>query len=128
MRHGAHDLTRLLVLPLRLIRHLPQQVVFGPCQVGYLEDQLGPQPVDLPELQRRAKRLSRGAGSASGHLRDLQRLEDARQAPKLLVRDAGAGSLRSAGVVRIVAEQQRADVRSAALRIGLAYDNETPLR
>src|SRR5215212_3081242 len=57
-----------LVLPLTLIRDLPQQVVFSPRRIGNLHDQLGPHPVHAGELQGRAKRLSRGGGSASGML------------------------------------------------------------
>jgi hypothetical protein len=48
------------------------------------------------------------------------------QALQLLVRHAGASTagIEQAAVVGVVAEQQRADVRSAALRIGPANDNE----
>jgi hypothetical protein len=55
MRNRPHDLARRFVLALPLIRHLPQQVVFGPRQVGHLHDQLGPHPVHARQFQRRAE-------------------------------------------------------------------------
>jgi hypothetical protein len=38
MWHRSHDTPRRLVLSWALIRHLPQQVVFGPGQLGDFHD------------------------------------------------------------------------------------------
>jgi hypothetical protein len=56
MPHRSHDLPRGLVLALPLIRHLSQEVVFGPRQVGHFHDQLRPHPmhrIGLPSLGTR---------------------------------------------------------------------------
>ena len=66
VRNRPHDLARRLVLSLPLIRHLPQQVVFGPSQIGHFHDHLGPHPMHARQLERRAEAAVRGGGSASG--------------------------------------------------------------
>ena len=55
-----------------------------------------------------------------------QRRQHARQALKLFVRDACAGApgVMQAAVLGVIAEKQRADVRSASRRISPADDNK----
>jgi hypothetical protein len=65
-------LSRWLVLPQPLIDHLPQETFM--VQVRDLHPQLGPDPVDPRELQRRPGMAVFGGGSGQGHLFDWQGL------------------------------------------------------
>jgi hypothetical protein len=126
MRNRPNHLPRRLVLPLAPVRHLPQQVVFGPGQISHFHDHLWPHPVHARQLERRAEPAVTWRRLRQRHLRDLQRRQHAGQPLQLLVRHAGAGTagIEQAVVFGVVAQQQGADVRSAALRIGPADNNE----
>lgn len=52
MRHRPHDLPCRLVLALPLIRHLPQQVVLRPREVGHFHDEFRLYPVHARQLER----------------------------------------------------------------------------
>ena len=41
MRHGTHNVLSRLVFPLPLVRHLRQQIVLGPRQVGHITTNWG---------------------------------------------------------------------------------------
>jgi hypothetical protein len=62
----AHHLRSGLVLALPLIRHLPQQIIFGPSQVRHFHDHLWPNQCTRDSFRGEPNRLSRGGGSASG--------------------------------------------------------------
>ena len=67
MRNSPHHLSCGPVLALPVIRHLPQQIVFGPGQVDHFHDHLRPRTQCTRESwSGEPKRLSRGGGSASG--------------------------------------------------------------
>ena len=79
MRYRLQYLSRWLVLPLALIRHLPQQIVLGPGEVGHFDDHLWPHPCTRDSLSGEPKRLSRGGGSASAIFGPCHRLVPTRK-------------------------------------------------
>ena len=72
MRNRPYDLPRWLVLPLPLIGHLPQQVVFRPGEVGHFHDHLRPHPVHARQLERRAEAAVSRRRRGQRHLRHLR--------------------------------------------------------
>ena len=82
--------------------------------------------LDARQLERRAEAAVTRRRLGQRHLRHLQRRQHAGQALKLFLSHASActACIEQAAIVGVVAQQQRADMRSATLRIGPADDNE----
>jgi hypothetical protein len=106
VRNPPNDLPSRLVLPLALIGDLSQQVVLGPGQVGHLDDDLRPNPMNLGKLERRSEAAVARRLLGERHALYMQRLQDARQAFQFLLRHAGAGApgIVQAPVVGVIAQ------------------------
>ena len=78
------------------------------------------------QLERRSEAAVTRRRLGERHLGHLQRLQQTRQALQFLFRHscASAACIVQPPIVGVVAQQQRADVRPAALGIGPAHDDE----
>jgi hypothetical protein len=130
MRHLAPDLGRRLVLAQTLIDRLAKQIVLGPGEKLDLHNELGPHPMHAAENQGRAKGMCCAAAGDLAASEPEQWQVAVTGATRLKLGGVDAGS-DAAGIdqlsIRIViGEQQRAEIRAAALQIGSADREDKP--
>ena len=126
MRRRTFDLPRWLILALTLIRNLAQQAVFRPSEIRHLDHDLGFDPVYARQLERRTEPALAGRRDIERHACSFQRREPPSQSRELGDRDPRAhpASISQASILGVVAEEKRADVRTASRRIGPSDDDK----
>lgn len=119
MRNGSHYFPCGFVFSLSLVGHLAQQVILRPGEVSRFHDQFRAHPVHAGKFERRTKAALARWRLMQRHLRDLQGLQQCRQAFEFRHGNAGADTtcIAQLSVLCVVAEEQRCNEWSAG-RIG----------
>jgi hypothetical protein len=99
--------------------HLAEQVVVSPGQVGDLDDHLRPDPMHAGEDERRAEPGALRRAHVERHLSRGERFKRLTQPAQLVRVHAGPGptGVNETGVRGVVGEEQRAEIRTRALRV-----------
>jgi hypothetical protein len=120
------DLVRRLVFPQPDINGVSQEVVRRPGQIGDLRDKLWLDPMHARQDERRSEPGCARRSDTQGRCRAGKRIEAAPEIGKDLDGHprAHAAGVDELPVIRVVAQQERPEMRPRSFRVGPTDDDE----